>query len=1094
MKYLVGFLLLFIVSVYGFAEENKAEVLCNLEIEKDEFDIGLVHEYCSQSADYYFDNKNYESASWYNLLGARIDENINLVENYIDEKDSFVIYPNIGHCYVLKDNFDKANKFYVKYISKQLQPNIDIQEDYKLLYKLYPQKKKSLDKGLKNWNRLYSPLLGMEKYYDKYKKYEENENYLKAIESLEKIISLRKNYSIIDNENISTDYTNLSLLYSAIADYPKALKLSIKALNIDKEIFGINYHSTAISYSNLGVLYEKISDYKKAEQNHLQALKILKNLYGEEDKSVAITYNNLGVLYSSIGKYRESLKFYKKTLNIDKRLKENASNIINTYNNIGELYSVLGNYPKALKYYSQALQLNISLHGVNHSDTGFSYNNIGQIYEFLEDFERSEDFYKKALKIFKYKLGKSHPLIANTFSNLGNLYYTMGENTKSLEKHKEALKMREDIYKKKEHIDMAISYNALGLLYYDDGNYSASLNYYTRTLEIGTRLLGEDNIAHAPTYGSLGTLYKKLGDKNKALYFYKKALKLEERILGKQHSNLAVTYNSLSLLYFSERKNKKAYEYIKKAFKIFIMNINQNFTILDSKQKENYLKEHAYKFSNLLYLTSLAKEDVIFTINSWLRYKGTIFDSENILSMLDSNNEVTEEVKRNIEMLRKLPIELEHIYKLYIKDKNRIKYINSKKEIEDKIHTIQVKLSEKNYYFKELLELQFTDYKEISKILRANQLYIDFIRAKDRYYLFSLDSKNNASFKKLNLKTTKRIDRAINKFIEYNKKIAKNINNIKLINRLEPLSKELLSDIYRDLIESSLKNKKFGSLIISPDGLLNLLPFEALYHKGRYLIEDYQIAYISSGRELIRQSKQEKIKNYKRKMISFGNPNFNLSLPLEKNIIRSETKGFGGKNQGQVVETWEQAQNFLPIGNEELVDILKLYPNALIYENENATVKNLMNVDSSQILHISTHGKFLSNNSTQNPMLNSGLAFAGANDKNNSLRGIATALQLSALDLKDTELVVLSACESGLGKVQKAEGVKGLAKAFLQAGARNVIMSLWSVSTQKTAILMKKFYTNVQAKQDYATALQNAKLDMIKEHPYYWSAFIMHGI
>jgi len=126
-------------------------------------------------------------------------------------------------------------------------------------------------------------------------------------------------------------------------------------------------------------------------------------------------------------------------------------------------------------------------------------------------------------------------------------------------------------------------------------------------------------------------------------------------------------------------------------------------------------------------------------------------------------------------------------------------------------------------------------------------------------------------------------------------------------------------------------------------------------------------------------------------------------------------------------------------------------------------------------------------------MLKAGLVFTGANNKN-SLRGIATALKLSALDLKDTELVVLSACESGLGEIQNSEGVMGLPKAFLVAGARNVIMSLWSVSTQQTAKLMEHFYVNLKQGQNYKTALRNAKLKMIEMHPYYWSSFIMHGI
>ena len=321
------------------------------------------------------------------------------------------------------------------------------------------------------------------------------------------------------------------------------------------------------------------------------------------------------------------------------------------------------------------------------------------------------------------------------------------------------------------------------------------------------------------------------------------------------------------------------------------------------------------------------------------------------------------------------------------------------------------------------------------------------------------------------------------------------IKNESIEKKKENLKKEsqvILSKLYDTLIskylETQLQTTK--ELIISPDGLLNFLPFEALYHNGKYLIEDYKISYTSSGREFVRQTKREPYKMVKRKMICFGNPDFNASLTI------SNTKGRLGSNNQQVEEEWKQFKSFSLIGDEEIITIKNLYKDALIYQDKDANVNNLMKVGASQILHFSTHGKFLNNQTTiQNPMLKAGIALSGANVKGD-LSGIVTALKVSALDLSQTELVVLSACESGLGEVQNSEGVMGLPKAFLQAGAREVMMSLWSVSNQKTAMLMKKFYTNVQNNQDYNTALRNAKIKMINNnmHPYYWSAFIMHGI
>jgi len=1070
--FLVIFLLLIPFRVLGVEDFEK---LCNIEIVKVKPNIKEIKKYCSKTGNYYFSNNNFESASWYYLLGEEIDTNINLVQKHISPKESFVIYANIGHSYILKGDFKKANKLYWKYINIQLQPNIDIEADYKLLYKLYPKYKNKLDIGFKNWKNLYSPLNGLEELYTQYNKYNEQEKYQDAIDSMSRIIQLREQYLDKNNENISTDYNNFSLLYSSLGDYNTSIKFCLKSLDITKRIFGENDHSTAVGYSNLGFLYEKISLYKEAEKNHLNALKIFKKLYPQGYESISITYNNLGVLYNSMGQYKKSLLFYEKSLQMDKKLNKKDSEMIIIYNNIGELYSILGNYPKSMEYYYKALEIGIKTYDNNHTNIAISYNNIGQIYEFMQDFKRSEKFHKKALKIFEEKFGTEHYFTATAHINLGNLYYSMNDFNKSYIEHKKALTIRQKLYNHP-HVDIATSYNALGLLSFKQGDYNKSLKYYTQTLNIEKKILGEEHIVNAPTYHNLGLLYKKMGKIDKAIFYYNKSLELEKKIFGEQYKGLAMTYNDLALLYFSQRDNQKAYEYVKKTFEIFDINMNRNFTLLDSKQRKNYIKEEGYKFINLLYLANLSGHKNYFIINSWLKYKGTLFEYQNILSMLENNSKIDSKTKQNIKELKKLTRILDDLDNINIESKN---YVKEKLNIEEQIHNIEVNLSKQNQIFKERLDLQKIEYSNISSKLNPNQLYIDFVKTDEKYYLFTLDNRDNISFEEV----TKSIEQDINKSIKINQRIANNIKNSSLIKSLKSDTQQILSNLYDNLIKGRIKDKKITELIISPDGLLNFLPFEALYHNGRYLIEDYKISYISSGREFVRQTKREKA-NPKYEMICFGNPDFDATLPI------SETKG---KPTQTTLDTWEKYKNFSNLGDAEIITIKEQYRNPLIYENKEATIENLMNIESTKILHLSTHGKFLINNTIKNPMLKAGLAFAGANKTENS-NVIATALKLSTLDLKETELVVLSACESGLGDVQNAEGVVGLPKAFLQAGARNVIMSLWSVSNLETAKLMKYFYENINKGQDYATALRNAKLSMIEKHPYYWSAFIIHGI
>jgi len=170
----------------------------------------------------------------------------------------------------------------------------------------------------------------------------------------------------------------------------------------------------------------------------------------------------------------------------------------------------------------------------------------------------------------------------------------------------------------------------------------------------------------------------------------------------------------------------------------------------------------------------------------------------------------------------------------------------------------------------------------------------------------------------------------------------------------------------------------------------------------------------------------------------------------------------------------------------------------LEYQDNRATESTLMKVKEPNILHIATHGFFINDNTIPNPMLKSGIALAGANTSaiKGKSDGIVTALKLSGLDLKGTDLVVLSACQTGVVDINSTDSVSGLSKAFIQAGAKDIVMSLWSVDDRATKELMTSFYQEMKENKNYAKALKAAKLKMIKEgkHPFYWGAFVVSGL
>jgi CHAT domain-containing protein len=293
-------------------------------------------------------------------------------------------------------------------------------------------------------------------------------------------------------------------------------------------------------------------------------------------------------------------------------------------------------------------------------------------------------------------------------------------------------------------------------------------------------------------------------------------------------------------------------------------------------------------------------------------------------------------------------------------------------------------------------------------------------------------------------------------------------------------------------------------LLVSPDGELNLIPFAALVdEEGHYLIERYSITYLTSGRDLLRM---QVAREGKGKPLVIADPAF--GEPDAHNQLASVTAAH------EMSELY-----FAPLGGtaEEARSIQTLFPDASLLTGKAATESALKAIAPPRILHIATHGFFLvdagsaggnpvtsmrgagASSSIENPLLRSGLALAGANHRGNGEgdNGILTALEASGLNLWGSKLAVLSACDTGLGEVRNGEGVYGLRRAFVLAGAESLLMSLWPVSDYSTRSLMAAYYKNLKQGLGRGEALRQVQLQLLKSNPplppFYWANFIQSG-
>ncbi len=492
------------------------------------------------------------------------------------------------------------------------------------------------------------------------------------------------------------------------------------------------------------------------------------------------------------------------------------------------------------------------------------------------------------------------------------------------------------------------------------------------------------------------------------------------------------------------------YLYIKKAFDKYSQMQYGIFSIFDSTQKEQYMQENR-KYIYALFNATKTKPQIEETFNRWLNYKRTLFNDENGFLL---SNRVMRAKKKIID-----------------RKKRALARASTQKEIEtlqQDIKNFERSLSADKYEYSKRF---FIAYQDISSILKENELYIDFAKTKEGYFCFTLDKNQNITFN--------RVDK---------KQIDKTIKTIQTItNRYIKEAKKNYGKLYNLIFKNiNLKNKT--SLIISPDGLLNTIPFEAFYNGKNYLIEKLNIRYIPSGKEFVKLYKNNNTSNDK--VIVFSNPSFGLE---QNNQNRSQLKGT------TIEALYKRDIPFENLKTDESKIIKRLYgAKSKIYKGDQASETNFFNIKSPKILHLSTHGFYLTDKTILNPMLKAGIALSGANEsiKNKKGDGIVTALELSGMDLSHTELVVLSACETGVGKLEDGEGVAGINKAFMKAGAKYVVMSLWSVPAHSTEELMTRFYENLQRGQSYSEALRGAKIWWIEHknsHPYFWGGFVGSG-
>lgn len=860
-----------------------------------------------------------------------------------------------------------------------------------------------------------------------------------------------------------------------------------KALQIRIELLGEKNTSVANYYNNIGIVYDDKNEYDVALQYYFKSLEIRKVLLGEKHTDVAMSYNNIGVVYRKKIETDLAIEYYLKSLQIYKeKLGVNHIDVAMTYNNIGIAYWIKNQSDLALQYHFKSLKIRQELLGEKHTDVSDSYNNIGNVYSYNNEYDLALKYYYKSLQIKRELFGEKNDDVAMTYNNIGVIYDDKSEYDLALEYYLKSLKIRKDLFGEK-HIDVATSYNNIGLVYERRAEFNLALKYYQKGVAASLRNFNDTINIYSVPFIKDYLNWSDLLD----------AMKLKAMIFANYSKNGSDLENALRHYQACDTLiNKVRKEITTKSDKIALGEIASELyegaidvckKLIESEEIDNksYYKELAFYFSEK------NKSSVLLEALAGV-------EAQKFAGIPDS-------------LLKKeynLQIDIAHYNKILSEQPDSVqevsfrdKLFTANREYDDLIRTFEIDFPD---YFELKYNQRPASVEDIQNFLDDKTAMISYFVGDSMITVFNI-TKNE-----LDITSVPNIENLADTIKYYRYGLIYTSSD-----RFAKKYKHFAYIFYKQFIPDNI-NDEIKNLIIIPDAELSMIPFETFFTKEAddknwnelpYLIKKFNISYSYSANLFYKTFPKEPSHKIEKSNLNdwlafapvFDDSNTaGLTLRTRELLRQFDTqindsigirgsfadRGYITPLPGSESEVQSIFKEFDEKGKKALVQIKKNANEEFIKSGE---LKNY------KYLHFATHG-FVN---TDKPEL-SGIFLA--QDSTLDEDGILYQGEIYNLEL-NADLTVLSACETGLGKIKKGEGLIGLTRALLYAGSRNIIVSLWSVADESTSELMIDFYKNLlegnQLLSEFSKPLQKAKLKMIEEgkyaHPFYWSPFILIG-
>lgn len=911
---------------------------------------------------------------------------------------------------------------------------------------------------------------------------------------------------------------NLGVFCSRARKLTEALIYYEEALEIREKMLSPNDPELAKLQDNIALVYHRTDQFEKSELNYKKSLETFENLLGTNHRRVVRSIINMGHLYCDMGLYQTSEEHYTKAQRIIKEIdKPDPYMDSRLISNFAILKMEMGDYDQAEDYYIEYLNYTKNIIGEKDNQYARALNNYGIFKLQMGQYKKAEEFFIEAMTIREALYGKEHYLYAYNTSSLGNVNYYHKEYDKALKFFEETLKIRSKAHGENHSLTLQTK-NNIASVYKQLGQLEKAKSMILEIKDHKKLSLGESHPSYAVSLKGLGIIYMELGQYKLAEEFASEAEQIQLRVLGENNSEYIQSLRTLTNIAIEQKEYDKAIAYSLKSNKIQKARLLNSFEFLAENEKFNFHQVLIGDFDitkNLSMVLSDPKitEEVYSTIliekgmhlQSSLQTKAFVFSQGNDTlikdhsKLLSLNRQRIKQLEKPLDEqtnLKNLESQIEQIEKTLAKASS-----SYRNELYEKSITIE---DIKNVLREDEIAIEFTQF-DISaptdidtivyaaSILEPNGKTHFFPLCSEKELIGKIHAKNNSS-------------NYINEIYGHTKR------GLIVDGQPERTFFEMLWSPFDSLTQGK------STVYFSPCGFLNRLNFNAIsVNEDEVLADKYEMINFLSTKSIAKNQNEEEIKS----AFIFGDIDYedNETKVIDTtSLVSSNAINFSNSNKTTRGGKWSK----LKWTKQECELIHKTLTNSEVsveYKNQKEATedafKNLgVDAPSPSIIHLATHGYFFPDPENQknedgqsvfevskHPLLRSGLilsngnyAWEGNTVSDSGEDGILTAYEISNMNLTNTELVVLSACETGLGDIKGSEGVFGLQRAFKMAGAKNIIMSLWHIPDRATKDFMTNFYENwMNDKSTIREAFNKTQLEMRDRFydPYNWAGFIL---